>query len=203
MTVTWYLNVAQLIIVSSHAWFWFFDLHEMPHQNPILHLRGFASVAKLRICQLHVGDGYLSAYYVGRSSRFVSHSSNLLGAARVCICFNVAVMCREFTKCVSDVQSMLPSCQSLAVLLGHRGTIPPNMYHHLVGIKTLQVRTPCSNWFWLQNLYQNNWWCFFPIAEQYTVQGILLVIVRCIRRGLPAVVDTYNVAHIAKVSQLQ
>lgn len=120
------------------------------HQNSILRMRGFnASVAILRICQLHEGDGDLSACYVGRSSRFVSHTSNLLGAARVCICwevFNVAVMCWEFTKCVSDVQSMLPKGQWFAVLRGHRDTIQWNMYPQMV-VKTLQVRTPYSNWF--------------------------------------------------------
>ena len=117
------------------------------HQNSILRMRGFnASVAILRICQLHVGDGDLSACYVGRSSRFVSHTSNLLGAARVCICFNVTVMCWEFTKCVSDVQSMLPKGQWLAILRGHRDTIQWNMYPQMV-VKTLQVRTPYSNWF--------------------------------------------------------
>ena len=64
------------------------------HQNSILRMRGFnASVAILRICQLHVGDGDLSACYVGRSSRFVSHTSNLLGAARVCICWEVLIWC--------------------------------------------------------------------------------------------------------------
>ena len=112
-------------------------------------------------------------------------------------------MCWEFTMCVSDVQSMLPKYQWLAVLRDQRDTIQGNMLHLLVA-KTLQVRTPCSNWFLTAKpVPKYAWWCLFPIAEQYTVEGILLVIARCLRRSLPAVVDTYNVAHNANVSQLQ
>ena len=166
----------------------------------------WTSVARLWICQLHARRRWRSLSLLCGPQQSVCFSYFKPAGRSKGICwevFNVAVMCSEFTMCVSDVQSMLPKYQWLAVLRDQRDTIQGNMLHLLVA-KTLQVRTPCSNWFLTAKpVPKYAWWCLFPIAEQYTVEGILLVIARCLRRSLPAVVDTYNVAHNANVSQLQ